>query len=462
MIRQSIKDILAACYGSIIQEGSIEFIEGVSTDSRTTKKQNLFIPLVGENFDGHKFISTAKDKGATATLCEKGKSIDLKDLKDIYIIEVDDTLKALQNISKYYKDLFDIPFIAITGSTGKTSTKDMISSILSQKYNVLRNEGNLNNHIGLPLTIFNLDNDHEIAALEMGMSDLGEILNLTEIVKPHIAVITNIGLSHIEHLGSRENIMKAKMEVTTYLNEKDYLLINGDDDLLMELRNTESTYKKVFFGLSKKNDIYPKNLANRGEKGFVFDVEVDGEDHSFTIHQPGIHNVYNALVGIWIGIYNKLTIKEIKDGLEFYTPSKMRMEILVAKDIKVINDAYNASPDSMKAALSVLERMNGNKKIAVLGNMLELGDFSEEGHRIVGKYSIDKVDILITIGDEAKEIAIGAKMDKGSVKEIYTVSSNREAYNILDKVLEKDDIVLVKGSRGMTMEEIVMHLQERS
>lgn len=461
MLRQSIKNIIKACGGKVLQEGSMEFIEGLSTDSRTIKKNSLFIPLVGEKFDGHQFIEVAKKRGAIATLCEKGKYIDLKNLTDIYIIEVDNTLDSLQAISKYYRNLFNIPFIAITGSTGKTSTKDIITSVLSQKYNTLKNKGNLNNHIGLPLTIFNLDNYNEMAILEMGMSNFGEILDLTEIVRPHISVITNIGLSHIEHLGSRENIMKAKMEITTYLKEEDYLLLNGDDELLVGLKNMKSIYKKIFFGLSQENDIYPKNLIDLGEEGFTFDIEINGEDYPFTIKQPGIHNIYNALVAIWIGVYRKLTIEEIEDGLESYIPSKMRMEILEEKDIKIVNDAYNASPDSMKAALSVLKGMKGNTKIAVLGNMLELGDFSKEGHRIVGEYSGDKVDILITIGDEARWIAEGARV-KGLVKQIHITNSNKEAVQILDNILDKNDIVLIKGSRGMKMEEIVEYLQERS
>ena len=460
MITQSIKDIVKACNGRIIKTGSIENIENISTDSRKMKNNSLFIPLTGQNFDGHDFLKMAKDNGAIAVLYQQNIKINYETLQGIYIIEVDNTLDALQAISRYYRNLFDIPFIAVTGSTGKTSTKDMMASILSEKYNVLKNEGNFNNHIGLPLSIFNLEDNHEIGILEMGMSNFGEILELTEITRPHISVITNIGYSHIEYLGSKENIMKAKMECSKFLKADDYLLLNGDDEYLKTLKNKDSIYKKIFFGLSQDNDIYPKNLKNLGEKGFTFDVELDGREHSFTIKQQGIHNVYNALVGIWIGWYKGLNIDEINNGLINYTPSKMRMEIIKTNNITIVNDAYNASPDSMKAALSVIKDMNGNRKIAVLGNMLELGQFSEKVHRNVGEHAVDKIDILISIGDYAKWIAEEFKKYDNK-KDVYTVNSNNEACDILNRILKEDDIVLLKGSRGMKLEEIAVYLQER-
>lgn len=461
MIKQPIDKLIEACKGKILQKGLQEIVEGISTDSRTIKTNHLFIPLVGENFDGHDFITSAKEKGASAILCEKNKKISLAGLENIYIIEVQNTLIALQDISTYYRELFSIPFIAITGSTGKTSTKDMVSSVLSYKYDVLKNIGNLNNHIGLPLTIFNLDKHHEVGVLEMGMSGAGEILTLTEIVKPNIAVITNIGVSHIENLGSRENIMKAKMEVASFLGEDDYLLLNGDNDLLSTLKNEPSTYNRIFFGFTEDNDIYPKNLEDLGENGFAFVIPINGVDHSFRIKQPGIHNVYNALAAIWIGLHNGMEIEAIRAGLENHKPSKMRMEIHTINGMKVINDAYNASPDSMKAALMVLKDMEGKRKVAVLGNMFELGNFSEEGHRMVGAYAADKIDLLITVGDMAQWIADEVK-EQGVDFPIYKTMSNEEAIEVLEDVINEKDIILIKGSRGMTMEKIVHYLQERS
>ncbi|SES64583.1 UDP-N-acetylmuramoyl-tripeptide--D-alanyl-D-alanine ligase [Natronincola peptidivorans] len=461
MIKQSFESIIRACNGKVIQRGVEKNIEDISTDTRKMKDNSLFVPLVGENFDGHEFLVSAKNKGACGILYTKGRRIPIESLNNIYIIEVEDTLEALQNISKYYRELFDIPFIAITGSTGKTSTKDMISSVLSNKYSVLKNIGNLNNEIGLPLTVFNLDKQHEIAVLEMGMSGAGEILDLAKIVKPTVAVITNIGVSHIESLGSRENIMKAKMEIATYLKKDDYLLLNGDNDLLSTIKKERSIYQKVFFGLSKKHDIYPKNLVDLGENGFTFDIEINNKDYAFAVKQPGIHNVYNALAAIWIGLHNDMEVQAIREGLLKHEASKMRMEIISNCDVKIINDAYNASPDSMKAALRVLGDIKGARKIAVLGDMFELGDFSQEGHRMVGTFAVDEVDILITVGNLAKWIADEA-IKRGKKDQVYTITSNDEAIELLDKLVEKDDVVLVKGSRGMMMEEIVRYLQERS
>lgn len=461
MLKQTIDKILYACKGKVLQKGMQDWIQNISIDSRKISPNSLFIPIIGEKFDGHDFIIEAKQMGAVAILCQRGKNIPINDLEDTYIIEVENTLTALQNISKKYRQCFNIPFLAVTGSTGKTSTKDMISSVLNYKFNTLKNIGNLNNEIGLPLTILNLNNKHEIAVLEMGMSAIGEILDLTKIVKPHIAIITNIGVSHISQLGNKENIAKAKMEIATYLGEKDFLLLNGEDKFLSKLRDTKTKYNKVFFGLNSNNDIYPKQIKDLGEGGFSITIEKDGQEHLFRIKQPGIHNVYNVLPAIWIGLHNGMKPDEIKTALENHLPTEMRMEMINLDNIKLINDAYNASPDSMKAALDVLKSIKGARKIAVLGNMFELGNFSYEGHYMVGNYAADKVDVLITVGDIAEAIADGAT-SFGMKNQIYKTMSNREASEILIGLLRKDDLVLIKGSRGMTMEKIVDYLQERS
>ena len=462
MLTQNIGMIVKASGGKIIQRGKNNKIMGISTDSRDIKTASLFIPLVGDKFDGHNFLLDAKLKGANAVLYEKGKNIDFDKLKDIYIIEVADSLRALQDISMAYRNLFNIPLIAVTGSTGKTSTKDIISDVLLEKFNVLKNIGNFNNHIGLPLTILNLKEEHQIGVLEMGMTGLGEISELSRIVKPHIGVITNIGMSHIGRLGSRDNIMRAKLELADYLGEGDYLLLNGDNDYLSTIKDEEAPYQKIFFGLSEENDFYPKRLENLGEKGYSFFIKVDGKESYFRIKEPGIHNVYNAMAAIWIGNYFKMDVEKIKLGLENYTPSRMRMESKIFNGVKVINDAYNASPDSMKAALDILRSMDGERKIAILGNMFELGEFSREAHRNVGKYIGDGVDILITVGQMAEEIANEAIAMGMDPNQIYRTMTNDQVIRLLGGLVKKKDIILVKGSRGMTMEEIVHYLQERS
>lgn len=464
MIKQAIDTIAKACGGRIVRTGSNKVIYGVSTDSRTTNEGDLFVPLVGETFDGHNFIKDAIDKGAGGILFQsKNFSLHGKTKDNVSFIEVDNTLEALQTLSRFYRNLFEIPFIGITGSTGKTTTKDMVNQVLSYKYRTLKNIGNLNNQIGMPLTLFNLDEKHEMCVLEMGMSGLGEISELAEIVRPQIGIITNIGLSHIEHLGSQENICKAKMEISNYLTDNDFLILNGDDKFLSKIREVDSQYKKIFVGLEETNDLFAQNIKDYKDKGYTFDVSINDKLHKFEINQPGMHNIYNALFAIWIGTHFSMTPKEINESFKIFEPSKMRLEIQRLNDLTIINDAYNASPDSMNAALKVLGSMDGNKRIAVLGNMFEMGSHSETGHRLVGESVMsNNIDVLITVGDMARWIGEEA-ISKGMLDHnVYNVDNNKGAVEIVIDKVSKGDIILVKGSRGMKMDEIAMEIQERS
>jgi len=463
MIKQSIEMIVKSCNGVIINKGNVDIVNKISTDTRTIEEGSIFIPLVGENFDGHMFIEDAIKNGASVVLIQEGKLDNIDIPQNVSIIQVKDTLNALKDIAYYYRNLFHIPFIGVTGSVGKTSTKDLISGVLSGKYNVHKNIGNFNNEIGLPMTLFNLKEHHEISVLEMGMSSYGEILDLVNIVKPEIGVITNIGVSHIEHLGSKENIMKAKMEIATNLGKQNYLLVNGDDEYLKNIDKDGKEYEVVFYGLSSNNDFYPNMVEDLGEDGSRVTLDIKGKATTFIIKQLGLHNVYNGLAAIWIGLKYNMTSSEIQNGLDNFEPSKMRLEIIDKGNMKIINDAYNASPDSMKAALDVLENIKANRRIAVLGNMFEMGSFAEEGHRSVGEYlTRKKIDMLITVGDMATWIGLEAKKNGLDEKNIFSVLSNDEAIKILEEHISDNDIILIKGSRSMTMEEIVRFLQERS
>lgn len=463
MIAQNIFDIAKACDGIIINKGNVEIIDEISTDSRTIRKGNLFIPLIGENFDGHTFISDAIKKGASTILVQGDKMENVINVDGINIIQVKNTLEALTKIAYYYKNLFDIPFIGVTGSAGKTTTKDLIAEVLSVKYNVHRNAGNFNNEIGLPITLFNLEAKHDISVLEMGMSSYGEILNLANIVHPNIAVITNIGLSHIEYFGSKENIMKAKMEITANLGKEDYLLVNGDDQYLKNIKREGKDYNIIFYGLNRYNDFYVTDIKDLGEEGSSFKVNINDEPVQFKIKSPGLHNIYNGLIAIWIGIKYGMTFKEIQEGLNSFKPSRMRLEIINENNIKIIDDTYNASPDSMKVALDVLEKIKADRRIAVLGNMFEMGSFAEKGHRSVGEHLADKkIDLLIVVGKMAYWIALEAKKRGLKEENIFTVHTNKEAINVLKQNVRDNDAILIKGSRGMAMEEIVRFLQERS
>ncbi|SHE38726.1 UDP-N-acetylmuramoyl-tripeptide--D-alanyl-D-alanine ligase [Caldanaerobius fijiensis DSM 17918] len=454
----SIDDILSATGGKLVCGTKNVNITGITTDSRTVKNGDLFIPLKGQNFDGHDFIWQALENGAVAVMSSKDLALETSKV----VIKVDDTLVALQRIAEYHRRRFDrLKVIGVTGSTGKTTTKEMISCILSQKYNILKTKGNYNNQIGLPLTILNLKPEHDIAVLEMGMSSFGEIRNLKNIAKPDIAVYTNIGISHIEKLGSRENILRAKLEMIEDFTEDDYVVLNADDDMLLKAK--ENMHSRVITYGVDRGDIRAFGIEQRDK--LHFNVKFPGADDgvlNVEIDTYGKHNVYNALAAIAVGFIYKLDATDIITGLRDYRPEKMRLNIVKTKDLIIIDDAYNASPDSMKAAIDVLHDIgkDGFKTIAVLGDMKELGDYSYIAHRDVGKYVHQKgIDILVSVGRFAGYIADGALECGMEPERIYKADDNREAIELLKKILKKGDVILVKGSRAMMMEEITSFLR---
>ena len=462
MLIINIDDIILATNGKLLIGHKETIVKGISIDSRNVYKDYLFIPIIGERLDGHSFINDAFNKGATIALTSK--DINIEEYNNKTIIKVKDTTKALQDISKYFLEKLDIPVIAVTGSTGKTTTKEMIYSVLSQRYNVLRNEGNFNNHIGLPLTLLKLDYNHEIIVLEMGMSHRGEIDLLAKLTRPKVGIITNIGLSHIENLGSQEEIYKAKMEISNYMNRDSILILNGDDDFLRRIIDEKTVYNKFFVGLKENNDIYPTEIVMNEKYYPSFNIKIKNKKYNVKLNVSGAHNINNALLAIIVGLNYNIPVESIIKGIENYKGSNMRLNIISIKDnISIINDCYNASPDSMKSAIEVLTKIKSNSKIAVLGDMLEMGEFADNSHYEIGKICFEKkVDIIVAIGEKARFIAKGA-LDKGFKKDnIYTIKDNNEASQILDNVLRPNDVVLIKGSRGMKMEEIVQSLQERS
>ncbi|MDN5332260.1 MAG: UDP-N-acetylmuramoyl-tripeptide--D-alanyl-D-alanine ligase [Tepidanaerobacteraceae bacterium] len=437
-------------------------ISGISTDSRTIKPGELFVPLIGEKFDGHDFIKMAFERGAGASLCSEDRKYKISDLEfEKPLILVKDTKEALLKLAEYYRSLFDIPFVAITGSVGKTSTKEMVAAVLGSRYKVLKNEGNFNNEIGLPLTIFGLD-DHEVGVVEMGMSGFGEIRRLSILVKPKVGVITNIGVSHIEKLGSKENIARAKLEIAEVLSEKDLMVLNADSPELYAKKG-KLIPRTLFFGI-EKGDLKAEDIVSLGQDGMTFRVTGDGIDFPVKIPFVGIHQVYNALAAVAVGLEFGLSVDEIRRGLLDAKPCKMRLEFKKSRTgATVIDDSYNASPDSMKAALKVLSELGkGKKKAAVLGDMLELGDYAADAHREVGKCAAAVTDILVCIGNHAEDLARGALEEGLSSRFIYTFSKKDEALACMEKLVGDCDIILVKASRGMKMEEIVDFLVGRS
>lgn len=435
------------------------YITGVSTDTRVIKTGDLFVPLRGPNYDGHDFMGEAFAKGAVASLCDESRKKQLSnELLNKNIIFVENTLESLLQLSKYYKGQFIIPFIAITGSVGKTTVKDMIAEILKVKFCVHKTQGNYNNEIGLPLTLFNLDDKHEVSVVEIGMSGLGEIKKLTHIISPQIAVITNIGVSHIEKLGSKENIAKAKMEILASMTREDLVVLNADSPELLKYQKT-ITPKKIFFGV-KNGDVRALNVKTYGDKGIEFEICGSYGHMSFRVPIPGAHNVYNALAAIIVGFEMGLTHEEIQEGFLNLKPTHMRLEFKkTSSGLTVIDDTYNASPDSMRAALDMLSQSGmGKKKVCILGDMLELGRYSVQAHEDIGRYAAAKADILIGIGTYADSLARGAISGNMDPKNVFAFESVEEALPETEKLASKCDIILVKASRGMKLEQIVQRL----
>ena len=445
----TIKDILRATNGEIISKtGNSAGLEitGITIDSREVSEGVLFVPLKGERADGHDFVQSALDHGASAALTEK----DMERVKGT-LIRVKDTRRAMGEIARYYKKKYFVPSVAITGSVGKTTTKDMVYAVLSAHYNTLKTPNNFNNDIGVPLTIYGLKEEHEMAVIEMGMNHFGEIEYLAGIALPDAAIITNIGMSHIENLGSQEGIFRAKMEITKRFNEKNTLFVNGDDAFLKTV--TGGAYRVVKYGLDSSNDVYAKDIENKGRSGVEFTVVYDGGEFRVSVTQPGVHNVYNALAAVSAGLHFGVSVEECIKGLRECEYTSQRLEVIEHNGIEIINDCYNSSPDSIRAALKVLKGSSKSHKIAVLGDVLEMGGFAEKAHFDVGTDAAKSgIDMLITVGKNAAYIAKGAKeAGFGNVREY---ASTEDAAADMAKLVNSGDSVLVKASHGMHFEKI--------
>ena len=453
-------EVLGGCilWGS----GEISF-SGVSTDTRSISPGDLFIPLAGENYDAHDFIGEALEKGAAGVLTSRDLTPEQIPGKPACIIKVGNTLTALQQLAAYNRRQFRLPVVGITGSNGKTTTKDMIAAVLSQKFKTLKTQGNLNNQIGLPLTILKLDETYQAMVVEMGMSSLGEIHRLAATAKPDIGVITTIGESHLEMLGSMENIAQAKGELLDHLSPQGLAVLNGDDPRIRKIRN-RFPGRAVFYGLGDANHIQAKEVVPTAE-GMIFKAGLHfpgRESTEILIHLPvmGRHNVLNSLAAIAVGWELGLPAEAIKKGLEGLVLTGMRLEIIESQGLKIINDAYNASPASMKAALKTLKDISGKRRtIAVLGNMFELGQREREGHMEVGQAAAELgIDCMVTVGQLAGLAAAEAEKAGMKAGAIFKCTDTPEAVDRLKALVGEGDVILVKGSRGMRMEEIISGL----
>ena len=426
----------------------------VDTDSRTIHPGALFIPLVGERFDGHAYINAALEGGAIGCLTARERE---SYREDKFYVKVGNTKRALRDLAAWYKGRFHIPFVAVTGSVGKTTAKDMIAAVLSTRYKVLKTEGNFNNNVGLPLTLLRLSKEHQICVLEMGMDKFGEIDYLAEIVQPEVGIITNIGDAHIERLGSRENIFKAKCELLPHIQKDGLLILNGDDALLTTLRG-KTPVSTVFFGQTEGLEYRAQAVGGDGVSHIHCRMTTPNMEREVKIPALGEHMVYPALMAAAVAEHFGLTPNEIQQGLTQFVPTKMRMNALHrAGGITILDDTYNANPQSMRAAISVLADGPGSWKAAVLGDMLELGPFAPALHAGVGEcLGKAKVDCLVAVGEMSQHMAQAAR--ESGVPMVYHCVDRDAAKAVLNQIVREDSTILVKASRGMKLEELTAYL----
>ena len=453
MLELNLQEIVKATKGALLKEADVKEIKAVSTDTRKIEEGTMFIALKGENFNGNNYVLDAFNKGAKIAIVDEVKC-DLNELKeDVALIKVENTGRALMDLAKFYREKLGLKVVGITGSAGKTSTKDLVAAVLSDKYKVFKTKGNFNNEIGLPLMILELDSTYDVAILEMGMRGLGQIKELAEIASPDLGIITNIGISHIEILKTRENILKAKMEIATFFDKNNTLVVCGNDDFLGAL--PEAQYKIVKTGVGENFEIGAKNIAleELSSKFTVYDGEKEEE---FSLDMPGEHNISNLMLGIAIAKELGVSFEEMKRGLKNIEATSMRLELIKKDGFSILNDCYNSSPVAVKSAIDVMKNIEGKRRIAVLGTMRELGHKSEEAHMEIGKYAKENgIEKVLCFGDFSENI-------KEGYGEGCTVYENKEELiKDLLNIICDGDIILVKASRSLKFEEITKALLEK-
>ncbi len=455
----TVEKIQQAVKGQLTQGSPHHLLKGVSTDSRTIKAGELFVSLKGDRFDGHLFINDALAKGASGVMLNR--ECNLREFpsstKDAAVIQVNDTLRALGDLASFWMQQNNATVVAITGSNGKTTTREMTATILEQSHDVLKPEHNLNNLIGVPLTLLRLNPHHNIAVVEMGMNRRGEIKRLSQIAQPHIGLITNISHVHLQYLESINTVAQAKGELFESLTSGDHAVINTDEPLVLEL-SRHCSARKLTFGINHKarvtaTDVHPSDYSTNH-----FTLKIEGESLPITLKICGIHNIYNALAAASIATIFKLTPEQIKAGLECFTAFSGRMEISIFdQNICIINDTYNANPKSMEIALKTLARLKGKGRgIAVLGDMLELGEASETFHQHLGSLIRElSLDAVFLMGSYAEVVAESAMAQGVSEEAIYIGKTHEQIAEKLTKKVKADDCLLFKGSRGMKLEKVL-------
>ena len=454
MKNMTLANIAAACGGTYHgnEEDQNKEVLSITTDSRKAEPGCLFIAIRGERVDGHDFVDSVFEKDALCVLSEQ----ELPEAKGNYIL-TESTLQAIKDIAEFYRQQLSAKVVGITGSVGKTSTKEMIASVLSEKYRVLKTLGNFNNELGLPLTVFRLTEEDEIAVLEMGISDFGEMTRLAKIARPDTCVITNIGTCHLENLGDRDGVLKAKTEIFKYLKKDGHIVLNGDDDKLCTVKEYEGI-KPVFFGMESDKDIYADEIVSRGLKGMTCRIHVGEESFTTDIPMPGRHMVYNALAATAVGRIYGLTLEQIRHGIETLEAISGRFHMIETDRFLIVDDCYNANPMSMKASLDALKDGAG-RRVAILGDMGELGENEVQLHAEVGEHAAQcGIDVCICTGPLSANIA---KMARKNPELIVIEEPDRDSLlSHLSDYVQTGDTILVKASHFMQFEKVVAALQE--
>ncbi|MFU0833615.1 MAG: UDP-N-acetylmuramoyl-tripeptide--D-alanyl-D-alanine ligase [Oscillospiraceae bacterium] len=449
-MNMTVMEIASACNGQLLCGNPQTTVTSVVTDSRQVVPGALFVPIRGERVDAHQFIPTVLKAGATAVLTQEHQTAQGPGAW----IAVNDTKEALQRIAAEYRRRFSLPVVGITGSVGKTSTKEMVALALSAKRNVMKTHGNNNSQIGVPLTMFRLSEEHSAAVVEMGMSEFGEMSRIAQVAAPDYAVMTNIGVSHIQQLGSRQNILAEKLHITDCFHEGSVLFLNGDDDMLRELSGN-LPFQTVSYGTGAHCDFRAEQVESVGTSTRFSYVAPNGECGQAEIPVIGAHHVLNALAGLAVAQRLGVPLSAAAEALTHYQAPAMRQQIRHANGMMVIDDSYNSSPDAAKSSLGVLQSFKTGKRVAVLADMLELGSYSEKAHLEVGTFAANSgVDILVTVGERAGAIAKGALSVRPNL-DCHVCKDNQQACDTLKTILKPGDTILVKGSRSMHTEEIV-------
>lgn len=452
----SVKDIIEVTGGKLISGSDSAEVLGAAIDSRKVKDGNLFIAIPGEKTDGHNYLGAAEEAGAKCALVSR----DMKCSGDMALVLVKDTVEALQRLSKWYLRNLSIKKIAVTGSVGKTTTRDLVHEAVSSIYVSGKNSGNYNNTIGLPLTVMNFTPDMEVGVMEMGtMGSFGEIRCLADIGRPDVAIITNIGVSHMETLGSRGGILKTKMEVTEFFDDKNTLIINYDDDKLASIKDEDYEFRIVRVSLQGKEEADYKVISvnDRGIDGLSFSLMCPEGNFDIEMPIPGMHNALNAALAIAGANAVGVSTEDAISGMQNMITTGNRLKIIDGNNFRLIDDSYNAAPVSMKSALTTLINSKAERRIAILGDMNELGEDSSEMHREVGRFMGNKdIDLLITIGEKARDIADGAR--SSGCKNILSFDTQDDAYIKIKDLIETGDLILVKASRGMELDKLVQRI----